>query len=280
MRLKFKMLTIKQDMSQIRCEDCFFYDISERRLFPCIHSSSTPEVAKVCFRGQSIPMSCFSVRPSTLTPHFHKVCGCCSGSPATPCHPHTELHRWLVDSSSIRAVSSSASRCLGVKAKRKEKCTSSNTEDHLSGRCVGFDHDAGTSVSCLNRVERRPVTHCEAFSEAVGSDGSYVQRGLLHMRPLQWWLRTTGFSPKGNLFRMIKVARQCLRVLDMWKKPGFCSQGPILGAPCCHVTLTMDASLMGWGKVPISCGTSIAWRCWQYFKLWNTFSQTWKAIMC
>ncbi len=84
-----------------------------------------------------------------------------------------------------------ASRChsrsherLGVKAKRKEKCASSSTEDHLSGRGVGFDHDAGISVSCSYRVdprdsqerERRPVTHCEAFSKAVGSDGSCVQR--------------------------------------------------------------------------------------------------------
>ncbi len=119
------------------------------------------------------------------------MCGCCSGSPATPGHPHTELHRRLVDSSSIRAGSSSASRCrsrshegFGVKTKRKEKCASSSTEDHLSGRSVGLDHDAGSSVSCSYRVdprnsqesERRPVTHCEAVSETVGSDGSCVQR--------------------------------------------------------------------------------------------------------
>ncbi len=177
------------------------------------------KLLRFAFRGKAYQCRVFlfglALSPRTFTK-------CVDAALATSCHPHTELHRWLVDSSSIRAVSSSASRChsrsherLGVKAKHKEKCTSSNTEDHLSGRCVGFDHDAGTSVSCLNRVERRPVTHCEAFSEAVGSDGSYVQRGLLHMRPLQWWLRTTGFSLKGNLFRMIKVARQCLRALDM-----------------------------------------------------------------
>ncbi len=119
------------------------------------------------------------------------MCGCCSGSHATPGHPHTELHRRLVDSSSIRAGSSLASRCrsrsnerLGVKTKRKENCASSSTEDHLSGRGVGFDHDAGTSVSCSYRFdprdsqesERRPVTHCEAVSKTVGSDGSCVQR--------------------------------------------------------------------------------------------------------
>ncbi len=114
------------------------------------------------------------------------MCGFCSGSIANPGHPHTELHRRLVD---YRAGSSSASRCrsrsherLGVKTKRKEKCASSSTEDHISGRGVGFD--AGTSVSCSYRVdprdseesEKRPVTHCEAVSETGESDGSSVQR--------------------------------------------------------------------------------------------------------
>ncbi len=72
----------------------------------------------------------------------------------------------------------------GIKTKRKEKCASSSTEDHLSGRGLGFDHNAGAIVSCSYRVdphdsresERRPVAHCEAFSKAVGSDGSCVQR--------------------------------------------------------------------------------------------------------
>ncbi len=51
---------------------------------------------------------------------------------------------------------------------------------------MGFDHDAGTFVSCSDRVdprgsqesERRPVTHCQAVSEAAGSDGSCVQRDI------------------------------------------------------------------------------------------------------
>ncbi len=85
-------------------------DRSERHLLPYIHSYSTPEVPKVCFQGQSIPISGSFVRPSTLTPHFHKVCGCSSGFVSSLEHPHTELHRRLVDSSSIRAVSSLASR--------------------------------------------------------------------------------------------------------------------------------------------------------------------------
>ncbi len=73
--------------------------------------------------------------------------------------------------------------------------------------------------------------------------------GLLYMRPLQWWLRTKGFSPKGNPFCMIKVMRRCLRALIMWKKPWLLSQGPMLGASCRRKMLTTDASLTGWGAI-------------------------------
>ncbi len=119
------------------------------------------------------------------------MCGCCVSSVAATGHPHTQLHRRLVDSRSIRADGGSASRCrscphesAGVKTEYQEKCAFSGSENHSSGRGVGFDHDAGTYVTCSDRVdphcsresERRPVTHCQAGSETAGSDGSCVQR--------------------------------------------------------------------------------------------------------
>ncbi len=165
------------------------------------------------------------------------------------CIPHTELNRQLVDSSSVRAGSSSASRChslsherLAVKAKHKEKCASSSTEDNLSGHGVGFNHDSGTSISCSYRFnpcgsqepEKRPVTHCEAFSKAGGSDGSCVQRDnfwpAVH-QTLAVVAQDHRVFPRGNPFCMIKVKRRCLRALDMWNNPRFQSQGPVLGAP-------------------------------------------------
>ncbi len=147
------------------------HDRSKRRLFSCLHPFQSQEVPEVCFQGQSLPVSGSSLRLSTLTPYFHEVCGCCSGSSATPGHPHTQLR-------------SRSYERVGVKTKRQEKCAFSITEDHLSGRGVGFDHNAGTSVSCLDRVDphrshesqRRPVTHRQAVSKAAGSDGSCVQR--------------------------------------------------------------------------------------------------------
>ncbi len=97
----------------------------------------------------------------------------------------------LVDFSLFRADGGSTSRYrsrsyerVGVKNKCQEKCAFSITEDHLSGHGVGFDHNAGTFVSCSDRIDshcsqesqRRPVIHCQAVSKIAGSDGSYVQR--------------------------------------------------------------------------------------------------------
>ncbi len=136
------------------------HDRSKSCILPCLHPSHSQEVPEVCFRVRSIPISGSSLQPCTLTPHFHEVCGCCSGSAATPVHPHTELHQRLVDFSSIGAVGGSTSRCrsrpherFGVKTKHQEKCAFSITENHLSGCGVGFDRDAGTSVPCSDRVD-------------------------------------------------------------------------------------------------------------------------------
>ncbi len=73
---------------------------------------------------------------------------------------------------------------VGVKTKCQEKCAFSITEDHLSGRGVGFDYDAGTFFSCSDRVDshysqesqKRPVFHCQTVKKIAGSYGSCIQR--------------------------------------------------------------------------------------------------------
>ncbi len=67
----------------------------------------------------------------------------------------------------------------------------------------------GMIVSCSFRVdphdsqegERRPVTQCQAVSGLLGlmaAASNAVTFSLLYMRPLQWWLKTKGFSLRGN----------------------------------------------------------------------------------
>ncbi len=94
----------------------------------------------------------------------------------------------------------------------------------------------------------------------MAAASNVIPFGLLYMRPLQWWLRTKGFSQRGNPFRMIKVTPQYLRALVMWKKPWFLSQGPMLGASSCRKMLTTDDSLTSWGVIIEGCSSQGMWK--------------------
>ncbi len=134
------------------------------------------------------------------------MCGCCIISIAATSHPHTQLHRRLVDSRSIRADSSSTSGCcsrshgsVGVKTERQEECAFSISENHLSWCGVGFDHDAGTFVPCSDRVDPRGSQESESVTLAMDASltgwgavmSGHPARGLWSGRHLTWhinWL--------------------------------------------------------------------------------------------
>ncbi len=97
---------------------------------------------------------------------------------------------------------------LGLRLNVRKVCFSS-TENLLSVRGEGSDHDAGTYVPCSDQVnphvsqesKRRPVTHCKQFQKLLGlmsAASNVIPFGLLYMRLLQWWLKTKGFSHKGK----------------------------------------------------------------------------------
>ncbi len=241
-------------------------DRSKRRILPCLHPSHSQEVPAVCFRGQSLPVSGSSFRPSTLTLHFYEVCGRRVSSAAATGRPHTQLHRRLVDSRSIRADGGSTSRCcsrshesVGVKTERQEGCAFSITENHLSGCGVGFNHDAGKYVPCSDRVdphgsqecERRPVTHCQAVSETAGSDSSCVQRDTywpaVHETPTVV-AQDQGVLPEGKPASHDQghaAVPTCLRHVE--------TTLVLVSGPGARSTVSprnaTDASLTGWGAV-------------------------------
>ncbi len=133
MKLKFKMLTLRQIVPQIRSEDWFVtIDLKDLTIvFPHIHPSVSQEVPEVCFWGQSIPVSGSSVRSSIITPHFHEMRRCNPGASSASGYSHYELHRRLVDSISVASVCSAASRCragpherVGVTDKRQKSVLS------------------------------------------------------------------------------------------------------------------------------------------------------------
>ncbi len=131
---------VSDQVRRLACQDR-----TKRRIFLCLHPSSAQKIPEVFFWGRSSPISGSSVRPCTLTPNFHEVCGCFFDSTATPGHLYAKLYWRLVDSSSIRADGGSTSRCrsrpygrVGVKSKHQENCAFSITEDHLSGSRAGY----------------------------------------------------------------------------------------------------------------------------------------------
>ncbi len=121
------------------------HDRSQGCIHPHIHPSMSQEVPEVCFLGQSILILGSSVRPSIITPHFHEIRRCSPGASSASGYSHYELHRRLVDSSSVASVGSAASRCrsgpherVGVMAKRQKEC------DESSCQLTGFGRETRT----------------------------------------------------------------------------------------------------------------------------------------
>ncbi len=136
----------------------------------------------------------------------------------------------------------------------------SSTENHLSGRGVGSDHDEGMHVPCSNRVnphvsqenKRRPVTHCQAVSKTAGSDVSCVQRDTfwpaVHETPTVL-AQDQGVLPKGKPTSHDQGHAAMPTCLRHGVNPCFLSQGLVLGAPCRRVAIATDASITGWGVI-------------------------------
>ncbi len=84
-----------------------------------------------------------------------------------------------------------------------------------------------TSVKRVKQGRSLTVKQFQKLLGLMAAASNVIPFGLLYMRLLQWWLKTNGFSPRGNPLCMIKVMRRCLRVLYMWRKPWFLAYLPL-----------------------------------------------------
>ncbi len=91
MRLKFKMLTVKQVVSQIKSEDWFVTIDLKEAYFHVSILPSHRKFLRFAFRGKAYQYRVLPFGLVSITPNFNEVSGCCSGSSATPRHPHTQL---------------------------------------------------------------------------------------------------------------------------------------------------------------------------------------------
>ncbi len=165
---------------------------SQGRIFSRRNIATTQEVPEVRFWGRSLPVLGSSIQPSFVTPHVYEMHGCSTGSSVTPGHPHFKLHKRLADSGTVSRASTSRcrpswSRISGFETQRQEKFSLSCSENNVSGGCMGFDHDAGTAVSCTHRIhskcpkehQARPENYCSLPSEGSRSHGSCIHGDTL-----------------------------------------------------------------------------------------------------
>ncbi|KAL0167364.1 hypothetical protein M9458_039208, partial [Cirrhinus mrigala] len=267
LRLKFRMLTVRQVVSQIRSED-WFVTIDLKDAY--FHVSILPQHRKFlrfAFRGEAyqyrvLPFG-LALSPRTFTK--------CVDAALAPLRLQgirilNYIDDWLILAQSEmvavrhRDVVLAHMKALGLRLNAKKSVLSPLQRTTYLG--VVWDSTTMQArlspariesiLTAVKRVKEGRSLTVKQFQQLLGlmaAASNVIPFGLLYMRPLQWWLKTRGFSPRGNPLRMIKVTRRCLRALDMWRRPWFLSQGPVLGAPCRRVTLATDASLTGWGAV-------------------------------
>ncbi len=108
-------------------------------------------------------------------------------------------------------------------------------------------------LSYLRHFREGSSVHLKEFQRLLGlmaSASAVCHLGLLHMRPLQLWLKTrvpwTAWT-SGRL--SIAVTRGCIEALAPWRNPNFFSLGVPLGLVTSRVVVTTDASTLGWGAV-------------------------------
>ncbi len=278
-RLKFRMLTVKQVVSQIRSKDWFITIDLKDAYFHISILPSHRKFLRFAYRGKAYQ---YRVLPFglTLSPRTFTKCFDAALDPL-----RLQGNRILnyIDDCLILAHSEQMAvrhrdvvlaqmKELGLRLNAKKSVLSPlQRTTYLGVMWHSTTMQARLSpariesiLTTVRRVRESLSLTVKQFQRLLGlmaAASKVIPFGLLYMRPLQWWLKSKGFSLRGNPFRMIKVTQRCLYALDMWRKPWFLSQGPVLGAPCRRVTLAMDASLTGWGgghEWP-PCPRSVEW---------------------
>ncbi|KAL0166426.1 hypothetical protein M9458_038270, partial [Cirrhinus mrigala] len=108
-------------------------------------------------------------------------------------------------------------------------------------------------ISSLTSFKPGRVVVLKCFQRLLGRMAAAAvvcQLGLLHMRPLQLWLksRVPSNAWKNGHLRVL-VTRECMQTLAPWFNTRMFEQGVSMGRVVSRKIVTTDASLTGWGAL-------------------------------
>ncbi|KAL0177571.1 hypothetical protein M9458_026465, partial [Cirrhinus mrigala] len=108
-------------------------------------------------------------------------------------------------------------------------------------------------ISSLTSFKLGRVVVLKCFQRLLGRMAAAAvvcQLGLLHMRPLQLWLksRVPSNAWKNGHLRVL-VTRECMQTLAPWFNTRMFEQGVSMGRVVSRKIVTTDASLTGWGAL-------------------------------
>ncbi len=174
------------------------------------HSDSTASqtVSEFCFRGHSVPILCSSVRAGFGPAHIFKVRGCSTFPPQGERDTHPQLSGRLADFSSVPGHATQPHRLAAYSLvvpramckQRKSILAPSQSitylgvcMDSLEMRARLSRERAAAILSYLRHFREGSSVHFKKFQRLLGlmaSASAVCHLGLLHMRPLQLWLKS------------------------------------------------------------------------------------------
>ncbi len=264
----FKMITLRQILSHIRPGDWF---ISVDLKDAYFHIQVAPRhrcFLRFAFEGIAYQ---FTVLPFglCLAPRTFKKCMDAALSPLKQSGMRilNYLDDWLVLALSESALLSDKFRLLahiqglGLTVNmQKSMLVPSQNISFLGVELNSINMQARLSeersqklISSLAvfKLGRSPPLKC--FQRTLGqmaAASTVCNLGLLHMRPLQLWLKSRvpqNACRTGTL--RIKVTRNCLHMLTPWHNMTLYRQGVCIGQVIRRKNVTTDASSTGWGAV-------------------------------
>ncbi len=105
-----------------------------------------------------------------------------------------------------------------------------------------------------------PLKQFQRLLEHMAFAAAVTPHGLLHMRPLQYWLHS--WVPRWAWRRgtlRVGITQQCHRSLSPWTELAFLRAGVPLEQVSRHTVVTADVSSTGWGATCIGQAARLLW---------------------